>query len=64
MATAGLLGTVLLALGVLCLGSGCSTLGYYGQAVNGHLDLLHSARPVQDWTRNRRRRPPCVSGCC
>ena len=50
MASAGLLGAVLLAAGALCLGSGCSTLAYYGQALNGHLDLLRSARPVQDWS--------------
>ncbi len=46
MAGAGLLGTVVLAAAAVCLGSGCSTLGYYAQAVNGHLDLLQSARPV------------------
>ncbi len=28
---------------------GCSTLGYYGQAVGGHLDLLQRSRPVADW---------------
>jgi len=50
MAAGGLLGTALLAVGAVCLGSGCSTLGYYAQAVNGHLDLLQSARPVATWT--------------
>ncbi len=50
MAAAGLLGAVLLAVGAVCLGSGCSTLAYYGQAVSGHLELLHSARSVPDWT--------------
>ena len=49
MATAGLAGTALLAAAAVCLGSGCSTVGYYAQAVNGHLDLLQSARPVADW---------------
>ena len=34
--------------GLLCI-SGCSTLGYYGQAVGGHLDILRRARPVADW---------------
>jgi predicted aminopeptidase len=29
--------------------SGCSSLAYYGQAVNGHLDLLQRARPIDDW---------------
>ncbi len=49
MATAGLLGTALLAAASVCLTSGCSTVGYYAQAVNGHLDLLQRARPVVDW---------------
>ena len=46
MAGAGLLGTLLVAAGAVCLGSGCSTLAYYAQAVNGHLDLLQRARPA------------------
>jgi predicted aminopeptidase len=29
--------------------TGCGTLGYYAQAVNGHLDLLQRARPVEQW---------------
>jgi predicted aminopeptidase len=41
-------GTVLLAAGAVCLTSGCSTLGYYAQAANGHLDLLQRARPVPE----------------
>jgi predicted aminopeptidase len=48
MAGAALLGTVLLAAGAVCLTSGCSTLGYYAQAANGHLDLLQRARPVPE----------------
>lgn len=28
--------------------SGCSTLGYYGQAVGGHLRMVKAARPVAD----------------
>ena len=50
MASGSLLGAVLLAAAAVCLGSGCSTLGYYAQAVNGHLDLLQSAKPVSTWT--------------
>jgi predicted aminopeptidase len=47
VATAGgLLGSVLLAAAAVCLGSGCSSVGYYAQAVGGHLDLLQRARPV------------------
>ena len=49
MAAGGLLSAALIAAAAVCLGSGCSTLGYYAQAVNGHLDLLQSARPVADW---------------
>jgi predicted aminopeptidase len=44
----GLLGSMLLAGAAVCLSSGCSTVGYYAQAVGGHLDLLHRARPVAD----------------
>lgn len=29
--------------------SGCSTLGYYGQAVGGHLQIVQAARPVERW---------------
>ena len=45
----GAAGVFALALGALCLTSGCSTVGYYAQSVNGHLDLVTSARPVADW---------------
>lgn len=49
MAGLGGLGAVLLAAGALCLGSGCSELGYYRQSVGGHLDLMSRAKPVDDW---------------
>lgn len=48
MAGAGLLGAALLAGAALCLTSGCSSLGYYTQAVGGHLDVMRRARPVAD----------------
>ena len=32
----------------LCL-SGCADLGYYWQSVSGHLQLIHAARPINDW---------------
>jgi predicted aminopeptidase len=32
----------------LALG-GCSSAGYYWQAVNGHWELMRAARPVTDW---------------
>jgi predicted aminopeptidase len=49
MASGSVLGVALLAAATVCLSSGCSTLGYYAQAVNGHLDLLQSAKPVAEW---------------
>jgi predicted aminopeptidase len=48
MASGGLLGTVLLAVAVVCTTTGCSTLGYYAQAAQGHAELLHKARPVAE----------------
>jgi predicted aminopeptidase len=33
----------------LALAAGCETLGYYGQAISGHLDLMAAARPVEAW---------------
>ena len=48
MAGGGLAGTALLAAAALCLGSGCSNLGYYTQAASGHLGVMQSARPVAD----------------
>jgi predicted aminopeptidase len=43
-------GLVLLAAAAaaLLLG-GCSSLGYYGQSLGGHLDLMQRARPVPQW---------------
>jgi len=49
MASAGLLGTSLLAVAAVCLASGCSTLGYYAQALQGHAHLLTAARPIEQW---------------
>lgn len=49
MAGAALSGAVVLAVAGACLTAGCSTIGYYGQAVGGHLDLLRRTRPVADW---------------
>lgn len=40
---------MLLLAGTVCLTSGCSTLGYLGQSVGGHLDLMQRARPVDEW---------------
>jgi len=48
MATGGLLGAALLAVGAMFLGTGCSSLAYYGQAVGGHLQMVQAARPVAE----------------
>jgi predicted aminopeptidase len=49
MAALGGAAGVLLLAGTACLTSGCSTLGYIGQSVGGHLDLMQRARPVEQW---------------
>lgn len=49
MAGLGVVGTTGLAAFALCLGSGCSDLAYYRQSVQGHLDLLSRAKPVDEW---------------
>ena len=49
MAGLGVVGAAGLALLALCLGSGCSDLGYYRQSIGGHLDLLSRAKPVDEW---------------
>jgi predicted aminopeptidase len=48
-AALGSLATVAAALAALCLGSGCSSVGYYAQSVGGHLDVMRRARPIADW---------------
>jgi len=35
--------------GALLQTMGCAGLGYYGQSLGGHLDLLTRARPIPDW---------------
>lgn len=40
--------TALLAVPLVVLG-GCAQLGYYGQSLSGHLSLVRSAQPVDDW---------------
>jgi len=48
MASLGLIGAAALAAGALCLTSGCSAVGYYAQAIDGHLSILRAARPVPE----------------
>ena len=49
MAGLGVAGAAALAALALCLGSGCSELGYYRQSLGGHVDLLTRAKPVEQW---------------
>ena len=42
-------GLAALAVATVGLTTGCSTLGYYAQSVEGHLRLLGGARPVDEW---------------
>lgn len=49
LASFGTAGVVALVAGTVCLTSGCGMLGYYTQAVGGHLAIVRSARPVPDW---------------
>jgi predicted aminopeptidase len=49
MAAAGVLGLVALAAGSVCLLSGCGTLGYYAQAVGGHLEIVTKSRSLPGW---------------
>jgi len=39
----------LLALVALLLLAGCETVGYYAQAVGGHLEIIGAARPIEKW---------------
>ncbi|MBS0449408.1 MAG: aminopeptidase [Proteobacteria bacterium] len=49
MAGWSLAGTALLAGAAICLTGGCSTIGYYAQAVDGHLAIVRAAQPVDRW---------------
>jgi len=50
MAGLGGIATVVIAAAALVCGtSGCSSLGYIGQSVGGHLELMQRARPVDQW---------------
>ena len=39
----------LLVLALALLLGGCSTMGFYWQAAQGHLNLMHAARPIDQW---------------
>ena len=49
MAAAGVATLAFFAAATVCLTSGCSTLGYYAQALGGHLDIVTRSRPVTGW---------------
>lgn len=46
---ASVVGLLAIAASTVCLTSGCSSMGYLAQSVSGHLNVLSSARPVDDW---------------
>ena len=45
----GLAALVVGAAALVCGVSGCSSFGYIGQSVGGHLDVMRRARPVDQW---------------
>lgn len=46
---ATVVGLVAIAAGTVCVTSGCSSVGYLTQSARGHLNLIGSARSVDDW---------------
>jgi predicted aminopeptidase len=49
MSSLATLGLVALIATTASLTSGCGTLGYAAQSIDGHLGVLNAARPVHDW---------------
>jgi predicted aminopeptidase len=45
----GVAAVVIASAALVCGTSGCSSLGYIGQSVGGHLELMQRARPVDQW---------------
>ena len=45
----GIAAVVIVSAALVCGTSGCSSLGYIGQSVSGHLDLTRRARPIDEW---------------
>ncbi len=45
----GALFAVLAAAGVAAALGACSSVGYYSQSIEGHLDILQAAKPIDDW---------------
>jgi predicted aminopeptidase len=46
---AGRIALLALLAGVVAAGAGCSSVGYYTQAAQGHLSLMSAARPIDAW---------------
>jgi predicted aminopeptidase len=42
-------GILVAAMMLLTVLTGCSTVGYYAQAVGGHFEVMSSTRPIDDW---------------
>lgn len=42
---------------LVCGTSGCTTLGYLGQSVRGHLELIERARPISQWLADEQTPP-------
>lgn len=49
--------TLLLASTALMAGTGCSTIGYYSQAVGGHLKLMRARQPIDEVLENESTSP-------
>ena len=43
---------------LLPLLGGCAAMGYYWQSVSGHLSLMQSARPIEQWLQDTRTAEP------
>ena len=61
MAGLGGIAAAIVAAALVCGTSGCSSLGYIGQSVGGHLDLMQRARPVDQWLADEATASPLKS---
>jgi predicted aminopeptidase len=50
MAVLGTLGLLAATAVVVCLTTGCAGVGYLSQSVGGHVSLMNSAKPIDEWT--------------
>jgi predicted aminopeptidase len=49
---AGRIAVIALVAVTVVAGAGCSSVGYYAQAAQGHVSLMAAARPVEDWLQD------------